>query len=246
MGGVERFGNAHSPGTASHYMMYRNFHRTFPCLILVIAFTGSLALAQTQLSSGITGPIDDRIRVTLKGNVHSLAQASYDHGAVPDSFPVQRMLLMLKRSPEREIAFQQFIEEAHRPGSSHFHKWLTPQQVGELYGPDDSEIAPVLAWLQRHGFSVAHVTKGKIAVEFSGTAGQLREAFGTEIHTFLIDGEEHHANDRDPQIPAALAPVIGGITPMNDFPAKSYTKVLGKASFEAASHTSTQPSHTPG
>src|SRR5438876_6188901 len=220
-------------------MMHRNVHRAFLCLVLVSAFTGSLVLAQNHPGSRITGPIDERGRVTLKGNVHPLAQLRYDQGAVLDSFPVQRMFLVLRRPPEREDALRQFLEEAHTLGGTSYHKWLKPEQFGELYGPDDSEMTTVIAWLQRHGFSVACVTKGKTAVEFSGTAGQLREAFGTEIHTYLVDGEEHHANDRDPQIPDALAPVIAGITPMNDFPAKSYTKVLGQASFQAETHAIT-------
>jgi len=115
---------------------------------------------------------------------------------------------VLQRSPERETALQQFLQDAHTLGSPSHHKWLTPEQFGELYGPDDSAIAAVTAWLQKHGFSVARVTKGKTAVEFSGTAGQFREAFDTEIHTYVINGDTHHANNRDPQIPAAFASVI--------------------------------------
>src|SRR5204863_7595049 len=60
-----------------------------------------------------------------------------------------------------------------------------------------------------------------------------------EINTYLVDGEEYHANDRDALIPESLAAVISGITPINDFPGKSYTKVLGQASFQAETHAIT-------
>jgi trimeric autotransporter adhesin len=220
-------------------MMQRNFHRMFPCLVLGAAFTGILALPQTVPGSRITGPIDEHVRVTLKGNVHPLAQLEFDRGAVPDSFPVERMFLVLQRPPDREAALLQFLEEAHTPGRVNYHKWLKPEQFGELYGADNSEIATISAWLENHGFSIARVTKGKTAVEFSGVAAQIREAFQTDIHTYLVDGEEHYANNLDPQIPAALAPVIAGITPMNNFPSKSYARVLGKASFQAETHTIT-------
>jgi trimeric autotransporter adhesin len=205
-------------------------------LTLFAAFASSLALAQSQSASRITQPIDDSRRVTLKGNVHPLSRPSYDQGAVPDSFPAERMFLILQRSPEREAALRQLIQDAHTPGSPSFHTWLTPEQFGELYGPEDSEVAAVAGWLQTHGFSVARVTKGKTAIEFSGSAGQLREAFHTEIHTYLINGETHHANNSDPQIPAALAPVITGITPMNDFRPKSNLTVLGRASYNPTTH----------
>jgi subtilase family serine protease len=190
----------------------------------------------SNVLSRIAQPIDDNQRVTLRGNVHPLAQARYDQGAVPDSFPAERMLLLLKRSPESEAALQQFLQDAHTLGSPSYHKWLTAEQFGTLYGPADSDVAVVKTWLQSQGFSVARVTKGKTAIEFSGNAGQLRKAFNTEIHSYGINGVEHHANNRDPQIPAALAAVVAGITPMNDFRPKSYAKILGQAVYDRSLH----------
>jgi hypothetical protein len=205
-------------------------------LVLFAAIASSLALAQSQPAARITQPIDDRFRVTLQGNVHPLAQPRFDQGAVPDSFPAERMFLLLQRSPEQEFALREFIHDAHTSGSASYHQWLKPEQLGSLYGPADSDIAAVTAWLQAHGFSVARVTKGKTAIEFSGNAGQLREAFNTEIHTYLVNGVEHHANNHDPQIPAALASVVTGISPMNDFPPKSYVEFVGKATYDRSTH----------
>lgn len=198
-------------------------------LILLSVFGINSTMTATPQRSRITQPVDERVRITLKGNTHPLAQVGLDRGAVSDSLPAERMLLLLQRSPEKEAALRQFLQDAHTPGNASYRKWLKPEQFGELYGPEDSEIASVRSWLQKHGFSVTRVTKGKTALEFSGTAGQIREAFRTEIHTYFVNGEEHHANNQDPQIPAALAPVIPGITPMNDFHPTAHIKVLGKA-----------------
>jgi subtilase family serine protease len=204
-------------------------------LVLLLAFSG-FAQAQNAFGSRIKTPIDDRVRITLKGSVHPLAQPRFDLGAVADSFAAERVFLLLRRSTEREDALRQFLQDAHRPGNPSYHKWLTPQQFGELYGPDDAEIAAVTGWLQGHGFSIARVTKGKTAIEFSGSAGQLRQVFHTEIHTYLVDGKEQHANNSDPQIPAALAPVVAGITPLNDFQPKSYIEFVGKATYDRSTH----------
>jgi trimeric autotransporter adhesin len=196
----------------------------------------SFGQGQSRPTSRITQPIDDHVRVTLRGNVHPLAQARFDLGVVADSFPATRMLLLLERSPAREAALEQFLQSAHTPGSSSFHKWLTPQQFGVLYGPSDAEIAAVSGWLQQHGFSIGRVTPGKTAIEFSGTAGEVRQTFHTEIHTYGLNGEQHHANDVDPQIPAALSPLIAGITPLNDFRPKSDLKVEGKGLYDPRTH----------
>jgi len=74
----------------------------------------------------------------------------------------------------------------------------------------------------------------RTAIEFSGTAGQVRSAFHTEIHSYAVQGKKHYANNLDPQVPAALAPVIAGISPINDFQPTPYVKVLGKAVYDRA------------
>ncbi len=55
----------------------------------------------------------------------------------------------------------------------------------------------------------------------------MRNAFHTEIHHFLVNGEAHMANVSDPQIPAALAPVVAGVVGLHDFRAKSHAHRLG-------------------
>jgi hypothetical protein len=82
------------------------YSRSLRLLVLVVAFTESPALPQTPPGSRITQPVDDHVRVTLKGNVPPLAQPRYDQGAVPDSFLVERALLILQRSPEREMVWR--------------------------------------------------------------------------------------------------------------------------------------------
>jgi hypothetical protein len=80
--------------------------RSLRLLVLAVAFTESLALAQAPPGSRISQPIDDHVRVTLKGNVHPFAQPRYDQGAVPDSFPVERTLMVLQCSPERQLVWR--------------------------------------------------------------------------------------------------------------------------------------------
>src|SRR5580658_384035 len=214
----------------------------------LIGAVASMTGAQSRPASRITQPIVNQVRVTMKGNVHPLAQARYDQGPVANSFPAERMLLLLQRSPDRELALQQFLQQAHRPGSPSYHHWLTPEQFAAAYGSADSEIAAVHGWLEQQGFSVARVTRGKTAIESSGTAGQVRSAFHTELHIYAVNGQRHYANNLDPQVPAALAPVIAGITPINDFPPTSYVRVLGEAVYDRSTHKYvpqwTFPEHT--
>lgn len=183
---------------------------------------GQSSFAQTPaVPARITQAIDETQLVRLKGNVHPLARPEFDQGAVPDSTPMNRMMLLLQRSPEQEAALQQLMAEQQAKDSANFHKWLTPQQFGAQFGPADADIQTVTDWLTRHGFQGIKVAAGKTVVEFSGTAGQVRSAFQTEIHHFLVNGRLRQANSADPQIPAALTPVVRGIVTLHNFPRKS-------------------------
>ncbi|HEY0796880.1 MAG TPA: protease pro-enzyme activation domain-containing protein [Acidisarcina sp.] len=186
------------------------------------------------IAARITQQIDESSLVTLRGNTHPLAKPLYDHGLAPASLPARRMLLVLKRSPQQEADLTAFLADVQTTSSPNYHKFITPEEFGALYGPADADIQTVSTWLQGHGFAVNKVNKAKTVVEFSGNAAQLQEAFHTEIHSYMVKGEQHYANASDPQIPAALAPLVAGVAQMNTFHMKSHLKAGPVAAFDPA------------
>ncbi len=168
-------------------------------------------------------PVDDAKLVSLKGNTHPMARSAYDQGLVDSGKLLQRIMLVLKRSPEQEQALAAFNQRQYDAKSPDFHHWLHAEEFGQLYGPSDADIMTVKNWLANHGFQVGPVGKGRVWMEFTGTVAQVQEAFHVEMHQYLVDGKMHIANDRDPQIPAALAPVIEGVASLNDFRPKHFS-----------------------
>ena len=198
---------------------------------LLLCSTAVSAQVVAAPSVRIVNPIDESQLVTLSGTVHPLANAKNDRGAAPDDMQLNRLDLVLKRSASQESALRQLIQEQNLPGSPYYHKWLTPAQFGAQFGPSDQDIATVESWLGSHGFSVLKVDPGKQTLELSGNVGQLRSAFHTQIHQYMVNGQTHYANANNPEIPAALAPVIGGFVSLNNFHLKSYAEKLGEASY---------------
>src|SRR6266496_4794411 len=190
--------------------------------ILALVYAVSPAHAQTvemgrHSPPRITQKIDEGNRVRLAGNPRREAIAENDRGAVADDFRVEHMLLQLHRSPEQEQALQQLIEELHNPNSPNFHKWLTAQEFGDRFGAAQQDLDTLTRWLESHGFQVDVVYPSGMVIDFSGNAGQVREAFRTEIHHLDVKGEKHTANMSDPRIPVALASVVTGIVSLHDF-----------------------------
>jgi len=197
------------------------------CSLLPLAGV-RMASAQTQgVRARITEAVDETNLVRLRGNVHPLARAEFDQGVVADSQPMNRMLLLLQRSPEQQAALSALMEEQLTKSSPNFHKWLTPEEFGKQFGPSDEDIQAVTAWLGSHGFQGIKMGPGHMVIEFTGTVGHVRNAFHTEMHRYLVKEETHIANASDPQIPAALAPVVAGIRSLHNFKPKSHRRIAG-------------------
>jgi len=189
------------------------------CAIIVAAIAGyqQIVGAASQPPALITETISETKLVTLAGNTRPEATVVNDRGPVADSFPMEHLWLQLQRSPEQEQALDRYIDQLSDRYSPNFHHWLTAKQFGERYGLAQEDLAAITGWLESHGFTVDLVYPSRVVIEFSGTAGQVREAFHTEIHNLKVNGKTHIANMSDPRIPAALTPAIVGIVSLNDF-----------------------------
>ncbi len=199
--------------------------RSHALFLLVLLFATAVTLPVLAQKTAvppslITGAIDENQLVTLKGNLHPAAIAANDRGIVDDGEPLGHVILLLNRAPELEKQLAAMIDQLHNSKSPKYHQWLTAEQFGEQYGLSDADLKTVTDWLQAKGFMIEDVPPGRTHIVFTGTVGQIRSAFHTEIHKINVHGELHRANISEPQVPAALAPVIRGFWQLTDFRAK--------------------------
>jgi hypothetical protein len=84
----------------------------FNCLSVLTSVVICVSSAMGQNAAPavrIVNPIDEEQLVTLRGTVHPLANAKNDRGAAPDSAPLERIHLMLKRSARQQAALDQLV-----------------------------------------------------------------------------------------------------------------------------------------
>jgi hypothetical protein len=203
--------------------IYRLAVSGISCMFLL----ASVGTAQQSPQALVTQPVNNSARTAIVGSVHPLARAEFDRGEAPAGLAMNRMLLVMKRSAQQELALHRFIELQQSKGAPEYHQWLEPAEFGARFGPTDSDIAAVTGWLTASGFQVAQLSQGRTVIEFSGTASNVKAAFGTSIHQFLVNGENHWANVGDPSIPSALAPVIAGIDSLHNFRKKAANQFVG-------------------
>ncbi|MBV9758970.1 MAG: S8/S53 family peptidase [Acidobacteriaceae bacterium] len=207
---------------------------------LTFSLTARAQTARTAPRLLITQAIDEAKLVTLHGNLRSEANAANDRGRVEDDYAMNHMLLQLQRSPEQEAELDQLIDSLHDRNSPNYQKWLTAEEFGKRFGLAQQDLTVVKGWLESHGFTVNVIYPNGMLIDFSGTAGQVREAFHTEIHQLSVKGQAHIANMSEPEIPAALADAVVGVVSLHNFmphpankPHTNYTFSSGGSTYYA-------------
>lgn len=165
----------------------------------------------------LTAAVDIQDRVSLPGHLHPMARAEFEAGPAPSGYRMERMMLVLRPDSVQEQALQALMHAQHDPASPSHHHWLTPEMYAARFGISDNDVAVVATWLKSHGMTIDEVSSGGRLLQFTGTAAQVEAAFHTQIRTYLVGGEIHHANASDPEIPRALASVVSGVVSLHDF-----------------------------
>jgi hypothetical protein len=159
----------------------------------------------------VTESVDTNRRHVLAEHRAAWATTQNDRGQLPADLPLQHLTIALKRTAEREQAFQQLLADQQDPASPDYHHWLTPIQIGEQFGASQQDIDAVSAWLSAQGLHTDGIANSRTRITFSGTAGAVANALATSMHYYQTGGEIRIANAGDAQIPAALANAVQSI-----------------------------------
>ena len=188
----------------------------FPGILVsgILAASFLLALGTkvaAQAPSLISAPIDlSRVQV-LRDHHPQWANAANDAGPLLADQQVQGLTLVLARTAAQDAAFEQFLADQQNPASANYHHWLTAAEIGERFGPSDTDVAAIKGWLQSAGLQVSWIAPSKTFIGFGGTATEIAAAFQTELHNYRVNGRSLVSVSSDPMVPQAVAPAIKAI-----------------------------------
>lgn len=188
--------------------MNQSFIRYFLCVIgLAIAIQAS---AQTA----------------IMGSVSPMVQKATSEAVLSDSTKLNDLRVYYTPTAVQVQALRQLVAEQRTPGSTSYHKWITPEQYGALFGVSSTDEARVISWLKSQGFTNVSLGKNRTSFAFNGTVANTQTAFHTSIRSMVVDGEKHYANISEVAIPENLADVIGAVRGLNDFKPKPMARKL--------------------
>jgi uncharacterized protein (TIGR03437 family) len=197
--------------------------KRYLALCAILGAASPVLLAQPDR---IAGRVDNSQSVVLSGRVPRSTLAATDAGPVDPSFVLPAITLLLKPSAAQQADLNQLLEAQRNPASPSYRRWLTPEQYADRFGASASDLAKIAAWLEAQGFTVGYTARARNFISFSGTAQQVANAFGTQIHTYSGNGAVHYSNATDPSIPAALDGLVSGIRGLNDYRPKPHYRKM--------------------
>ena len=163
--------------------------------------------------------------VAIPGHIPAWATPQNDAGAIPAAQTVQ-LIVGVSRSPELEAAFKQLLDDQQNRTSPRFHQWLTPQQVGEQFGPTQHDLDALTSWLTSQGFKVDSITPSRTFIQVSAPASTVQAALHTSLHSFNNPAGILQAPTSDPSIPASLSPIVSFISGLASVPYHTHSTHL--------------------
>ena len=154
-----------------------------------LSSVSALLLSASSLSRRLplhasAAPSSSTSSVPLEGSLNPHVRLSDDLGPLAPDTPIRGVTLVFKRSPAQEADLQQLLAQQTDPSSPLYHHWLTPEDFAARFGIADADIAATESWLQSLGFTIDNLSANRDRITFSGTAAQIQQAFGAELHRF--------------------------------------------------------------
>jgi subtilase family serine protease len=192
--------------------------RAFAYVCATALFISGDGAGSSQVTSRnrILRPVDAAQFAPILGTAHPMARAQFDRGRT-DTTKAVSASLTFRLSPAQQADMDLLLRQQQDRTSPNYHKWLTPEKYAARFGMTSGDLTKVTSWLQSQGLTVDSISRNRNEINFSGSVGQVEYALKTELHNYVINGEQHFANATDLAFPAAFSSQVLGVRGLDDF-----------------------------
>jgi uncharacterized repeat protein (TIGR01451 family) len=138
------------------------------------------------------------------------------HGHVPPAvahltplglLPATNQLHLAISLPLRnEDALGQLLQEIYDPASTNYHRYLTPEQFAERFGPTEQDYQAVVNFAKTNGLTVTAMHPNRVLVDVSGDVATVQKIFHVTLHKYRhpTEGRDFFAPDIEPSIDLSI------------------------------------------
>jgi len=183
--------------------MKRTFVRNLVTSITLLAI-----MAVTALSIVFVAQAKENQRIALTGQIVPLVSKAHLIGSAQGQ---QELNLSVGLQPRNQAELNALLSNQSDPHSPLYHRYLTPQQFADEFGPTAQQQQQVVDYLHQQGFSVTNVAPNGLLIDARGTVAQAQAAFQVAINTYQSGTRSFYANASPPTIPASVSSLIVSI-----------------------------------
>jgi hypothetical protein len=110
-------------------------------------------------------------------------------------------------------ALTNLLMETYNSSSTNYHRYLTPEQFTQMFGPTEADYEAVKAYARSNGLALRHSHPNRVVLDVSGTVADLEKAFHLKLNIYRhpLEQRTFHAPDAEPtpDISVPLAHISG-------------------------------------
>jgi kumamolisin len=140
---------------------------------------------------------------------NQMRAAGVDMGRAASLAENSRVTVTVALNLSNRDELEQLVQSVYTRGDPSYHKFLTPQQFRQRFGPSAATISAVTQHFQSLGLNVSQTAAAQLHV--TGTPDAIGKAFGVELHAYQASASasgpsfRYRAPVGEAKIPAAVA-----------------------------------------
>ena len=162
-----------------------------------------LFLASLFALTSARGATDEATRVTLQGHVPAAAARLTPKGRVPGT---NHLSLAIGLPLRNRAALEDLLRRLYDPRDPGFHKFLTPREFTERFGPTEQDYEAVMSFARANGLAVTGTHANRVVLDVAGDAAGVERAFQVKLRSYRhpTESRDFFAPETEPTVPAAL------------------------------------------
>ncbi len=140
--------------------------------------------------------------------LHGHVPAAVAHLTASGRLPATNSLNLAIGLPLRnQAAMSVLMQQIYDPTSTNYHKFLTPQEFTEQFGPTTNDYQAVLDFARTNGLTVTHIHGNRMLVDVSGPAANVQSSFHLNLNVYHhpTESRDFYAPDSEPTVSTNLA-----------------------------------------
>jgi uncharacterized repeat protein (TIGR01451 family) len=187
-------------GTNFATVLLVNFHiRAHFRRWFVAAGIGLGLLSAVVFSAGAAGSD----RQVLRGHVPPVVAHLTPQGLLPAT---NELHLAISLPLRNEDGLNKLLREIYDPASTNYHRYLTPEQFTQQFGPTEQDYQTVINFARTNGLTVTATFPNRALVDVSGSVASVENAFQIKLHVYRHPKENRNffAPDTEPSTVAGI------------------------------------------